>query len=162
GGVAGDLVLAQGQDFSGTINANFLTQPDGTPGRMQMYIFPGPTPDRSSGIDHDVLLHELTHGVSNRLHGNASGLATTMAGGMGEGWSDFYARALLSTAGEAVGGIYPAGGWVTYQIDGVYTDNYYYGIRRFPYAVKTTVGGAFNRPHNPLTFADIDAAQANI
>src|SRR6185295_14965464 len=117
GGLGSDLVLAQGQDFSGTINANFSTPSDGSPGRMQMYVFPGPNPDRSSGLDHDVLLHELTHGLSNRLHGNAAGLNTAMSAGMGEGWSDFYARALLSTAGEPVGGIYAAGGWVTYQID---------------------------------------------
>ena len=48
-------------------------------GRMQMYIFTGPTPDRSSALDHDILLHELTHGTSNRLHDNASGLTTTMS-----------------------------------------------------------------------------------
>ena len=73
---------------------------------MQMYIFPGPSPDRSSGLDHDVLLHELTHGTSNRLHNNATGLNTAMSAGMGEGWSDFYARALLSTADEDPDGIY--------------------------------------------------------
>ncbi len=85
GGVGGDRVLAQGQDYSSTNNANFLTAADGTSGRMQMFIFPGPTPDRSSGLDQDVILHELTHGTSNRLHGNASGLTTTMSAGMGEG-----------------------------------------------------------------------------
>ena len=80
---------------------------------------------------------------------------------MGEGWSDFYARALLSSAAEDVNGIYSTGGWVTYQIAAGFVDNYYYGIRRFPYAVKTTVG-ANGKPHNPLTFADIDPMQINL
>jgi hypothetical protein len=161
GGVQADRVSAEAQDYSGTNNANFTTLPDGTRGRMQMYIFTGPNPDRTSGLDNDVLLHELTHGTSNRLHGNASGLLPTMSGGMGEGWSDFYARALLSTAGENVNGIYSTGGWVTNLIVGGYVDNYYYGIRRFPYAVKTNLG-INGKPHNPLTFADIDPAQVNL
>ncbi len=108
-----------------------------------------------------MLLHELTHGTSNRLHNNASGLTTTMSGGMGEGWSDFYARALLASAAENANGIFTTGGWVTNEIVAGYTDNYYYGIRRFPYAVMSNVG-ANGRPHNPLTFADIDPAQISL
>lgn len=164
GGSGNDFVLAQGQDFSGTSNANFLTPSDGTPGRMQMFIFNGPNPDRSSGLDQEILIHELTHGTSNRLHNNANGLNATQSGGMGEGWSDFYARSLLSTADEDVNGIYGAGGYSTLDITAptAYGSNYYYGIRRFPYAVKTTVGGPNNKPHNPLTFADIDAGKINL
>ncbi|MEZ5291938.1 MAG: M36 family metallopeptidase [Vicinamibacterales bacterium] len=162
GGVAGDRVRAEGQDSSGTNNANFSTPSDGGRGRMQMYVFPGPSPDRSSGIDNQVMLHELAHGLSNRLHANASGLSAAMSRGMGEGWSDFYAVALLSTAAQPVTGIYATGGWVTQNLVAGYSDNYYYGIRRFPYAVKSVTGGASNRPHNPLTFADIDPAQVNL
>ena len=106
-------------------------------------------------------MHELTHGLSNRLHANGAGLTTTMARAMGEGWSDFYARALLSSAGEPVNGIYSTGGWVTNLLSVGFTDNYYYGIRRFPYAIMS-VTGANGRPHNPLTFADIDSTQINI
>jgi subtilisin-like proprotein convertase family protein len=159
GGLGNDFVLAEAQDFSGTNNANFATPPDGIPGRMQMFIFTGPNPDRDGDLDQDVVLHELTHGVSNRLHANASGLLNNTAGGMGEGWSDFYARALLSTADENVNGIYPSGAYATLQFLNILgTNNSYYGIRRFPYAVKTAVGPN-GRPHNPLTFADADPAQ---
>ncbi|MBS1787203.1 MAG: M36 family metallopeptidase [Acidobacteria bacterium] len=161
GGVAGDFVRAEAQDFSGTDNANFSTPPDGQLPRMQMYLFTGPTPQRDGAIDHDVVLHELTHGLSNRLHSNAVGLNSDMSGGMGEGWSDFYARALLSSASEDVNGIYAMGAYVTLNIDPGFTDNYYYGIRRFPYAVKTNLG-ANGKPHNPLTFADIDPTKFNI
>ncbi len=39
GGVGGDAVMAEAQDGGGTNNANFLTLPDGVPGRMQMYLW---------------------------------------------------------------------------------------------------------------------------
>lgn len=161
GGLGNDRVLAQAQDFSGTDNANFLTPSDGTSGRMQMYVFTGPNPDRVSALDQEILIHELTHGTSNRLHNNANGLNNTMSGGMGEGWSDFYARAMTSGPDENVNGVYAAGGYSTLQIVAGYTDNYYYGIRRFPYAVMTSLGPN-GKPHNPLTFADIDPAQVNL
>src|SRR5262249_25678744 len=132
GGVEGDRVRAEAQDFSGLNNANFSTPTDGGRRRMQMYIFSGPIPARPSGIDHDILVHELTHGTSNRLHNNAAGLTTTMSAGMGEGWSDCYARALLSSAGEDPNAIYSMAGFATYLFASGYTDNYYYGIRRFP------------------------------
>jgi hypothetical protein len=159
GGSGNDRVLAEAQDGSGTDNANFSTPPDGQSGRMQMYIFTGPLPDRDGDLDQEIVLHELTHGLSNRLHANSSGLVTYQSAGMGEGWSDFYARCLLATADEDVAGVYASGGYSTRNLGGVGTDNYYYGIRRFPYAVKTTVG-ANGLPHNPLTFGDIDPAQA--
>jgi extracellular elastinolytic metalloproteinase len=160
GGLGNDRVLAEAQDFSGTNNANFSTPADGTSGRMQMYIFTGPTPDRDGDLDQEISIHEMTHGLSNRLHANGSGLATNQARGMGEGWSDFYARCLLSTADEDVNGIYASGAYSTLSLSAIGTSNYYYGIRRFPYAVKTNVGSN-GRPHNPLTFADIDPAQLN-
>jgi len=96
GGRSGDRIRAEAQDSSSINNANFVTPPDGGRGRMQMYIFTGPTPDRSSGLEHDVLFHELTHGTSNRLIGNAAGLTWDPGRGMGEGWSDFYALSLLN------------------------------------------------------------------
>ncbi|MFL6528232.1 MAG: M36 family metallopeptidase, partial [Chthoniobacterales bacterium] len=160
GGTGNDPVLAEVQDFSGTNNANFSTPADGSSGRMQMYLFTGPTPQRDGALDGEVFLHELTHGLSNRLHNNGSGLATQISGGMGEGWSDYYARCLLSGPDEDVNGVYPSGGYVTYLLSPTFTDNYYYGIRRFPYSVKSNLG-ANGRPHNPTTFGDIDFLQIN-
>jgi hypothetical protein len=160
GGTGNDAVSAEAQDSSGTNNANFSTPADGMAGRMQMYLFTGPTPRRDGSLETDVFLHELTHGTSNRLHNNGSGLTTQQSGGMGEGWSDFYARAIASTADEDVNGVYASGNYVTYLLSPTFTDNYYYGIRRFPYTVKTNVGPN-GRPHNPMTFGDIDLQQIN-
>lgn len=91
-------------------NANMGTPPDGIPPRMQMYLFhlPGfndtdePFVPSSSSDEADVIYHEYTHGLSNRLvidaNGN-SGLTTQQSGAMGEGWSDWYAMDFLVSDG---------------------------------------------------------------
>jgi hypothetical protein len=162
GGAEADRVSAEGQDSSGTNNANFSTPADGGRGRMQMYLWTGPTPDYDGTTDADVIIHEVTHGTSNRLHGNSSGLSTNMSRGMGEGWGDFYGHSMLSEPSDPINGIYNTGGYATYLATAGFTGNYYYGIRRFPKAVMAFTGGPNNRPHNPLTFADVDSTQFNI
>ena len=159
-GLGADRVSAEAQDSSGTNNANFGTPADGGRGRMQMYIWTAPNPDRDGDLDQDIVYHELTHGLSNRLHGNASGLGSNMSRGMGEGWGDFYAHCLLSTPADPLAGIYNVGAY-SLGSPGFLT-NYYYGIRRFPKAILSFTGGAGNLPHNPLTFADVDSTQANL
>jgi subtilisin-like proprotein convertase family protein len=163
GGAAADRVSAEGQDSSGTNNANFSTPADGGRGRMQMYVWTGPSPQRDGTGDAEVIFHEVTHGTSNRLHGNASGLSTNMAGAMGEGWSDFYGHVLLSRPSEPLDSVNVTGGYALLNGFGVVgTQNYYYGIRRFPKARLSFTGGPNNRPHNPMTFADIDSTQINV
>ena len=162
GGAGGDRISAQAQDCSGVNNANFSTPADGARPQMQMYLWSNPNPDIDGSLDADVVIHELTHGVSNRLHGNSTGLSLDIARGMGEGWSDFFAHCLLSEPTDPINGIYTTGAYDTYQLGAVGFNNYYYGIRRFPKAVMAFTGGLDNRPHNPLTFADIDATQMNL
>ncbi len=67
GGSQNDPVKAEAQDGSGTNNANFATPADGSSGRMQMYLFTAPNPDRDGDLDGDVVLHEYGHGVSEPL-----------------------------------------------------------------------------------------------
>ena len=149
GGTGGDAVLADCQDGGGTNNANFGTSgTDGSTGRCQMYVFTGTTPDRDGSLDADVVLHELTHGTSIRLHGGLSG---TQPGGMGEGWSDFFARCLNSDASEDPDLVYTTGAYVTYLLSAGFADNYYFGIRRFPYSTDLN--------KNPTTYADTDPNQ---
>jgi len=92
-------------------NANMLTPPDGIPPRMQMFLFhqPGTSfPDEdpfiagNSGDEADIVYHEYTHGLSNRLVVDAGGISTLgglQAGSMGEGWSDWYAMDFLVKEG---------------------------------------------------------------
>lgn len=162
GGIGNDRIRGEGQDTSGTNNANFSTPSDGGRGRMQMYLFTGAAVNIDGNLDSDVVVHELAHGLSNRLHGNASGLTHDMSRGMGEGWSDFYAFAMMSSPSEPLDGIYTIGNYDLYRSGGTFILNAYYGFRRFPTARMSFTGGPNNRPHNPLTFADIDATQISL
>jgi len=99
-GKGGDAVIANAQDGSGTNNANFATPPDGQNGRMRMYVFTTTTPNRDGDFSNDIIVHEYGHGISNRLTGgpaNSDCLNDGEAGGMGEGWSDFFAVLLQMT-----------------------------------------------------------------
>ncbi|WP_256796406.1 M36 family metallopeptidase [Terrabacter sp. Ter38] len=92
-------------------NANMTTPPDGLAPTMQMYLFhqPGSAfPDEdpylagNSGDEADIVYHEYTHGLSNRLVVDANGVSTLggiQAGAMGEAWSDWYAMDLLVNQG---------------------------------------------------------------
>lgn len=92
GGLGNDPVMAEAQDGSGVNNANFTTPADGSSGRMQMYLWSSPTPDRDGDADNSIIVHEFAHGISNRLTGGPSNSSClSNAEQMGEGWSDFYA-----------------------------------------------------------------------
>ncbi len=163
GGNANDRVFAEAQDFNSTNNADFNTPADGGRGRMRMYLFTnGSAPARDGSLDAEVVFHEHTHGLSERLIGNAVGLSSTRARGSGEGWSDLYAFLLTVDPTEPVDSIFTTGSYVTYKCCGVttFTQNYFYGIRRFPYAIKSVTGGPNNRPYNPLTFGDLNTVTA--
>jgi extracellular elastinolytic metalloproteinase len=92
-------------------NANMSTPPDGISPRMQMYLFHQPGtlfPDEdpfiagNSGDEADIVYHEYTHGLSNRLVVDANGVSTLgnlQAGSMGEAWSDWYATDFLVNEG---------------------------------------------------------------
>jgi uncharacterized repeat protein (TIGR01451 family) len=151
GGAGGDPVMADAQDGSGTDNANFATPPDGESPRMQMFLFGAPSPDRDGDLDAEVILHEYTHGLSNRRVGGGVGISALQTRGLGEGWSDFYALALLSGPGDDLNGVYAAGGYISFLLGGE-RGNYYFGIRRYPYSTDMT--------KNPLTFKDIDPSRA--
>ncbi len=147
GGTGGDRVQADVQDGSGTNNANFGTSgSDGSSARVQMYIWTGPTPDRDGAFESDIVFHELTHGVSIRMHGGLSAIQST---GMGEGWSDFIGVSLNTREGDDPDGVYTMGPYATYQLNGL-TSNYYFGIRRYPYSTNMVKG--------PLTYGDIDSS----
>ena len=148
-GIGTDRVMADGQDGGGTNNANFGTPPDGGNGWMQMYIWDGPVPARDGDLDSDIVYHEYSHGLSFRLHD--LWLDSTQSGGMGEGWGDYFGVSLNAEATDDPDGVYAMGGYSLFELSTGFDDNYYFGIRRFPYT--TDVG------KNPTTYADIDPFQ---
>jgi hypothetical protein len=109
---------------------------------LHAYIWDGPSPNRDSGFDQEILIHELTHGLTNRIigHSMAKGLddLTGQPGGLGEGYSDFYALALLRGPNDDPDGTYVIGGYSALNLKVLgqpsgWKNNYYYGIRHFPY-----------------------------
>jgi hypothetical protein len=88
GGRGNDAVNAEAQDGGGTNNANFSTPNDGSPGRMQMYLWTYTNPNRDGDLDSDIVWHEYGHGLTWRMIGSMSG---SISGAIGEGMSDVLA-----------------------------------------------------------------------
>ncbi len=151
GGWGNDAVEADSQDGGSFNNANMTTFPDGMPPRLQMYVFDGPTPNRDGALDAEVVLHEYCHGLTWRRVGGGVGITSLQTRGISEGWSDFYALSLLSEPGDDVNAPYAMGGYITAMMSGL-SQNYYFGIRRYPYTTDMV--------KNPLSFKDIDPSQA--
>jgi hypothetical protein len=148
GGVGGDPILAEGNDFSGTDNANMATPADGASPRMQMFEFMGPSPLPSRTSNHEALItfHEMGHYITNRLVGNANGLTNVQGRAMGEGWGDFFAICMTSRKTDNFArGVFAAGGWT--DVTSSFKENYYFSIRRYPYSADMN--------KNPLTFKHI-------
>lgn len=138
GGLGGDPVTLNTQDGAGLNNANFFTPIDGQVPRMRMYVWNYTTPFKDSSFDAGVVIHEYGHGVSNRLTGgalNGGCLATTEAGGMGEGWSDFYAITIGLETTDTRATDYTMGPWIRSRPS---------GIRTYPYSTSLSL--------NPMTY----------
>ncbi|KAF7335729.1 Extracellular metalloproteinase mep [Mycena venus] len=138
GGEEGDRVTASIQDSAGTDNADFSTPPDGQSGHMRMYLFTSTSPERDGALENDIPVHEMTHGITNRMTGGGTGecLQSTEAGGMGEGWSDAMAEWTEQTSGT-----------IKDYVMGTYVINDPAGIRTHPYSTSKTT--------NPLTYASV-------
>jgi extracellular elastinolytic metalloproteinase len=132
--VDGDAVEAHTDDGADTANglpdaghannASMLTPPDGIAPLMQMYLWNPSTQylAGNSGDAADIMYHEYTHGLSNRLVVDAGGnstLVSQQSRAMGEAWSDWYALDYLvaqnlqkdtATEGELKIGNYVTGG----------------------------------------------------
>jgi hypothetical protein len=148
GGLGGDPILAEGNDFSGTDNANMSTPADGSSPIMQMFEFEGPKPKPSRTSNHEALItfHEMGHYITNRMIGNGNGLTNTQGRAMGEGWGDFFAAAMTSQANDDfANGVFAVGGWT--DLTSSFNNNYYFSIRRYPYSADMA--------KNPLTFKHI-------
>ena len=73
GGKAADRVTISVQDAAGTDNADFSTPPDGQSGRMRMFLWDLTSPGRDGALENDIVVHEMTHGITNRMTGGGTG-----------------------------------------------------------------------------------------
>ncbi len=134
---------------------------DGLPGRMQIRLFNGPlsqgAKERDAALDAEIILHECSHQMCNRLVGHGVGLSGGgVPGGLAEGWCNFYALALLSQSTDNLDANYAFGAystWLWSLSSGTNAQNYYFGENRYPCTTDTG--------KNPLTFKDIDPTQAS-
>lgn len=143
GGLGGDAVQANAQDGAGYNNANFATPRDGDRPRCRMYLWNAHTPMKDGDFDSGIVIHEIGHGVSNRLTGgpqSASCLPGGQSGGMGEGWSDWWAVMLLQKEEFKSSDAFPMGDYVVAG-----------GIRIYPYS--------YNMEVNPATFGYLSGSQ---
>ena len=150
GGTGNDYVLAEAQDGGGTNNANFSTPADGGKGRMQMYLWTAPTPDRDGDVDNGIIAHEYAHGISNRFTGNGS-TCLTNAEQMGEGWSDYFGLMITHDWSTALAGdgFSKPRGIGTYALNQPITG---LGIRQYRYSTDMAV--------NPLTYGNLASVVA--
>lgn len=95
----------------------------------KMFLWDYTNPFRDGVFENDIGIHELTHGITNRMTGGgtASCLQSTEAGGMGEGWSD--AMAVWAIVDSAPIPDFTMGAWVL---------NNTAGIRSQPYSTDHT------------------------
>ncbi|KAE9579545.1 Extracellular metalloproteinase [Colletotrichum fructicola] len=143
GGAGNDFVILNAQDGSGTNNANFATPPDGSPGRMRMYLWTQSTPRRDCSFEAGVVIHEYTHGLSTRLTGgpaNSNCLNAVESGGMGEGWGDFFATAIRLKPTDTRATDYPMGAWVYNNPAGIRTVLYSTSMTTTPNTYSTING----------------------
>lgn len=145
GGVGNDYVLAEAQDGSGTNNANFSSGVEGTRGRMQMYLWTAPNPDRDGDVDNGIIAHEYGHGVSNRMTGTGAGCLSVVEQ-MGEGWSDYLGLMITHdwAAANPNQGFNNPRGIGTYALNQPITGP---GIRQYRYTTNMAV--------NPMTYANL-------
>ncbi|KAJ7633301.1 Fungalysin metallopeptidase-domain-containing protein [Mycena rosella] len=138
GGVGNDRVTISVQDSAGVNNADFSTPPDGQSGAMRMFLWDITSPERDGALENDIVTHENTHGITNRMTGGGTGSShsTTEAGGMGEGWSDTMADWNEKTSAA-----------VPDYVLGQYVTNNPAGIRSHPYSTSATV--------NPLRYSSL-------
>src|SRR5262249_38949965 len=151
GGMAGDAVRADTlrgaavnpADTSqpGRNKAYFQTSLDGSSPLLPSLMWDGTGAELDSSYDASVIIHEYTHGVSTRLSGTDTsiGLRSMQGGGMGEGWSDFFAMSFLTNESPLETAV-STGGYVTQSNR---------GVRNYPYTTRFDL--------NPLTFGDIRA-----
>ncbi|KAG7086881.1 hypothetical protein E1B28_002801 [Marasmius oreades] len=155
GGVGGDRVLLSVQDGSGVDNANFATPPDGQSGQCRMFIWDETNPNRDGALENDIPIHEMTHGLTNRMTGGGTGscLQIFEAVGMGEGWSDAVADWFAHSDSPEI----------TDFVLGAYVTNNPAGIRTKPYSTSMTTNGyRYSDIANMNDVHDVGEVWANI
>ena len=159
--LGGDRISAEAQDPHHR-QRQLRDRSDGTRGRLQVGLWTAPPPDYGGGLDADVVAPRTdARPVRAGCTTTVPGSTATWPAALGEGWSDFVRPVAARRVDRGRQRPLHDRRLVDRGVHGRTYENYYYGIRRFPYAVLNAMGPN-GRPHNPLTFADIDTTQADL
>ncbi|KAJ9083700.1 hypothetical protein DSO57_1032183 [Entomophthora muscae] len=145
GGIGEDPVVAYVQSPVCPSGPVFTSPPDGYPGRLILCTSPDPTgkPFMVDGaLDSGIIIHEYSHGLSNRLVGgpaNAGCLSSGEPASLGEGWGDAIAIILRANATHTRLSNFALGSYV------------YSKIRPFQFSTSL--------PKNPITFSYLNLAK---
>ncbi|KAJ1344763.1 hypothetical protein BSLG_010701 [Batrachochytrium salamandrivorans] len=140
GGKGKDPVIIDIQSSKETDSAEFSTPLDGYPGVLTLYIYTATEPNRDPALDNTILIHELTHGLSDRLTGGAQTkmcMTDTESLGLSEGYSDIVAMILTAKPEDTRN---------TIKVIGEYVEGDSRGIRDYPYTTDMRF--------NPLAYKD--------
>lgn len=149
-GLGSDSVLAEGQNLRGINNATFATPPDGDHPEMRVGLWASSDPTQKllidGAFDAGLILHEYSHGVSDRITGGPSTTTCLFNNeAPSEGWSDWFAISLLALAGDT--GEEPRG-IGTYLLGQSNRQNR--GVRPTPYSTDMAI--------NPVTYDNVRTA----
>ncbi|KAH6581433.1 hypothetical protein BASA61_009071 [Batrachochytrium salamandrivorans] len=140
GGKGKDPVIIDIQSSKETDSAEFSTSLDGQPGVLTLCIYTATEPNRDPALDNTILIHELTHGLSDRLTGGAQTkicMTDTESLGLSEGYSDIVAMILTAKPEDTRN---------TIKVIGEYVEGDSRGIRDYPYTTDMRF--------NPLAYKD--------
>lgn len=100
---------------------------------MRMYVWNQQQPYRDGDLEAGIVIHEFAHGISTRLTGgpaNSGCLGWGEAGGMGEGWGDFFATMIrMHNANETE---FAMGEWASGRPGGIRLFKYSTNMVRAP------------------------------
>jgi len=142
GGLETDRVDSRSHSGAVQGTANMATPPDKLSPIMNMGLVT--STNRHTAFDSDVVFHEFTHGVTNRLVGgplNTDALERPQSRGMGEGWSDYVACTINKKN--------VVGDWVVNNPDGIRNNKYDSSFpHNFGHLGKSVNGVNYNEVHN--------------
>ncbi|KAH9248748.1 hypothetical protein BASA81_013589 [Batrachochytrium salamandrivorans] len=140
GGIDRDPVIINVQSSKRSSAAFFDTFPDGQPGVLNLHIFTFTEPNRDPALDNTLMIHELGHGLSDRLTGGARTkmcMVATKPRGLSEGYSDIISLIFMAKPEDTRN---------TKKVMGEYVKGDSRGVRRYPYTTDIKV--------NPLKYKD--------
>ena len=143
-GLPGDPVEAKSWPMPINGTATMSTPRDGIPPSMNMGLVA--STNRHTAFDADVVFHEYAHGLTNRLVGGRlddSSLDQPQSGGMGEGWSDYFALT-IQNYGKPTERVV-TGDWVVKNPKGIRGHAY---DEHFPNHFGDLGKGRYNEVHN--------------